>query len=293
MSAEELAEIREASGADRAVLVQPVLRAGVLWVGECLVATASGVHRDPSVGRPLAEVVDTTHRDAVMERYHLAEGGVLGVPEAGRAYRVGAGLRMLRDPHLLGWNAAGGAPRAGCWMVLDGRTLGFVHVSGRGLDARATAAAAVPLGRLRRKLARAYQRDAGALSGTGIAVLDDHGQVTHADRRALAYQHARRGARWQWGVWSGAMVVARPLDVGRGAAVVKVRPVDLPRAPEGLVLTPAQRRVADLLATSATMDEVAGARGIRPATVQRHRDDIYQALGVGRRVELTERLRSV
>lgn len=72
-----------------------------------------------------------------------------------------------------------------------------------------------------------------------------------------------------------------------------LRPVRAPIAPLGLLLTPTERAIARYLPTSATLAEIAENRGCSPATVQRHRDNIYAALGVSRRVEIAERLREL
>jgi DNA-binding CsgD family transcriptional regulator len=70
---------------------------------------------------------------------------------------------------------------------------------------------------------------------------------------------------------------------------------ELPRvaaARAGSGLTPAEQRVADLIASGATNREAAAALFVSVRTVETHVASVYRKLGVRTRVELARRLSS-
>lgn len=293
MYADELLALRGLLNAQSVTLVQPVVRDGTLLVGQCQTVDGAGVQVARDVGRALGGVVGSSHAEDLLERYHEGGGGVVGVAPPGTEHKAPEGLHPLDGPHLLGWTAPEHHPNAGVWLVLDGHTLGFVHVTGKRLQRRARTDALELLVALRRKLSRGLDSATYALTGTGFALLGEDRTPEATDRRAAAFAEAQGRAAWRTGVAGGALVVARTLEGRADTRLATVRPIRAPEAPVGLMLTTAQRRIARLLASSATVDEIAADRGCSPSTVQRHRDDIYRVLGVSRRTELMERLRRV
>ncbi|MCB9664450.1 MAG: helix-turn-helix transcriptional regulator [Alphaproteobacteria bacterium] len=291
MHHEVLAQLRDVLGADAVTLVQPVVRDGALLVGQCQTVYREGTEDSPHIGRPLGGVARIAHPEELFERYHQSEGGVVGVPVSGHPYKCGDGMQPLHEPHLLGWTAPDSQPSLGCWLVLDGAALAFVHAVGGTLGDGAEALAV--LGDLRRRLARAFQTGTAPLSGTGFVLLGPARTPEATDRRAAAFAAERGDEPWHTGVSAGTLVVARTLEGPQDTRLATVRPVRPPEAPAGLSLTPTQRAIARMLSSSATLDEIAVDRACSPATIRRHRDDIYRALGVSRRTELMERLRRV
>lgn len=285
MNPDVLALVRAESGADRVHLVQPVLLDEVLVVGAHWTATATGVAEAPGRGTPVRERAGGLDLRVARERYHLDGGGVDGVPGPGRVHREPPGLAPLGAPHVL---LPGVADGRAAWLVLDGHVLGFLVLEGAGERAPVPPAAR----RLRRHLAQTLEDTVSALTGTGTLLVRG-GHVVGADRRGAAWAEQATEAPGTPGVRQGALVVARGLDSPAQDEVVSVRPVRPPIAPWGLELTPTQRAIARYLASAATLREIAEARGCSTSTVSRHRDDIYEALGVSRRLELADRLLEV
>ena len=73
--------------------------------------------------------------------------------------------------------------------------------------------------------------------------------------------------------------------------LLTVHPPTRPQLNPMALLTGRQREVADFAAAGATSTEIADTLGISTETVRKHLKAIYQRLGVGNRVELSEALR--
>ncbi len=289
-----LTSLREALGAAEVRLLQLAVRGDVLLVARRLVATPAGVRAAPGTGRPVVELLDPapassggSSREAMLERYHLHVGGVLGAPPPGVTWKAGPGLQPIDGSFLDG-------PRPGLRAVhltLDGYLVGLVEV--RDGDP-ATPEATDALDTLRRGLARRFDAMTSKLTATALLVLDG-AAVAAADRSAAAWVAARGDAAVHTGLDGGALVAARVVERqdADDLRVATVRPVRPPRAPLGLRLTPTERETAPYLASAATLPEIARARGSAPSTLQRHRDNVYEALGVGHRVELSALLRAI
>lgn len=280
-----------ATAAERVSLTIPVVRGDTLILGGRYVVTpsaSSGFNGDPMLGRPLTDVFAEPSREGIFERYHFDGGGVLGAAPVASPYKCGDGLRELSASHLLAPGPAGF--NLGCWLVLDDAALGFVAVSTPRITETQRRRALPALGQLRRLLARAPETEAKALSSTGIILYDDDG-VRGADPRGTRWLKAQPGAPVRPGLTANALVIDNPVSGEDHIHVARVRPVRHPVAPLGLRLTPTEREVARYLASAATLNEIADSRGCRTSTVQRHRDNIYAALGASNRVEVTQIIR--
>jgi len=92
---------------------------------------------------------------------------------------------------------------------------------------------------------------------------------------------------------AGAELVAAIRSVLRGKTYLSTELADdvlgrlaEPGAPRGQKLTPRQREVVRLLADGRTMKEVAASLGVSPRTVETHKYQIMEALGLGSTAEL-------
>lgn len=276
-----------------AYVVQPVCRDETLLVGRW-VAWGDDTPL-PAVGRPMLDVVGAASREAMLERYHLDGGGVVGVPPAGQSYKTPTGLVALPGPHLLTPPGVDPTePAWGAWLVLDGAALGFVLAVGEGIIRSAARAALPSLRALRLVLARTVAQPAEGLTGTGVVLFGSDDAVRGVDRRAAAWVEGRSSVAWEAGVDGGALVVPASLTGDAASSrVATVRPVRAPLAPVGLRLTATQRGLCAFLASSATLVEIARDRGCSPSTVESHRDAVFEALGAARRAEIASALRAI
>lgn len=296
MDTARLEKIRDLLGAAVLSLVQPVVRGDTLYIGQHLHLSEQGAPtRSSCQGRPLHDCVQVGSREELVERFHLDGGGAVGVSADGTPYKAGEGLQPIPSDHLLALfpDPTPAIPCYGAWLVLDGQALGLVLAAGERITSSRRREAMPDLKALRRQLARQFDEMRLHLQRTGLVVLDEANTVLAADPQGEAFTRAQRGRPPEPGVSRGVMVAAQSVAGSQGGTVTTVRPVRMPAAPIGLLLTPAQRQILPHLTTSATLAEIATARGSSRPTVERHRDNIYTALGTSRRVEIAERLRGL
>lgn len=121
--------------------------------------------------------------------------------------------------------------------------------------------------------------------------------LVDAGRGALArcVREFLAGERFHLSLWGDWLIEQKRLDTSEGGTdvLVNVRRVRRGRVPPIMRLSPWKRRIAAYAARGATIPEIAATLERQPETIRAHLKQIYEALGIASRVELSELCRTL